>query len=256
MVQLEAAGLSDVGCVRVNNEDYCLLAQELGLYIVADGMGGAQAGEHASKLAAETVAQYVWQARRAAPEVLVKAFEEANRAVRSAASSDSSMEGMGTTLVAVLEAGDELLIASVGDSRAYLFEHGLLSTITDDQTWVNEVGRRLGLDEASLKTHPLRHVLTMAIGVSTPLRILSYSIKPRPSAQILLCSDGLHGVVDAETIARSLKSGQTLEQKCHSLVDAARKAGGPDNITCVLLQIAGQESPELETPTAENHIPQ
>src|SRR5260370_36416436 len=109
---LEAFGLSDVGCVRINNEDYCLLAQELGLYIVADGMGGAQAGEHASKLAAETVAEYVWKAQSKDGEVLVTAFEEANKAVRSAASSDASMEGMGTTLVAVLEAGvDESLLA-------------------------------------------------------------------------------------------------------------------------------------------------
>jgi PPM family protein phosphatase len=245
---LEAFGLSDVGCVRINNEDYCLLAQELGLYIVADGMGGAQAGEHASKLAAETVAEEVWKAHHAAAEVLVKAFEEANKAVRNAASADASMEGMGTTLVAVLEAGeDEILLASVGDSRAYLYQDSQLSVVTDDQTWVNEVGRRLGLDEASLKTHPLRHVLTMAIGVSTPLRILSYSLKPRPTAQILLCSDGLHGVVDAETIEQALKSSQTLEQKCHSLVDAARKAGGPDNITCVLLRISGDETPTSDS---------
>ena len=244
---LEAFGLSDVGCVRINNEDYCLLAQELGLYIVADGMGGAQAGEHASKLAAETVAEEVWKAHRRDAEVLVKAFEEANKAVRSAASADASMEGMGTTLVAVLDAGEEVLLASVGDSRAYLYQDGQLSVVTDDQTWVNEVGRRLGLDEASLKTHPLRHVLTMAIGVSTPLRILSYNLKLRPAAQILLCSDGLHGPVEAETIEETLKSSQTLEQKCHSLVDAARKAGGPDNITCVLLRISGDETPTSDS---------
>lgn len=237
---LEAFGLSDVGCVRTNNEDYCLLAQELGLYVVADGMGGAQAGEYASKLAAETVAESVWKAQRADAAVLVKAFEEANRAVRSAASADSAMEGMGTTLVAVLEAGDDLLIASVGDSRAYLYQNGALTTITDDQTWVNEVGRHLGLDEASLKTHPLRHVLTMAIGVSTPLRIHSYSVRYAPDTTILLCSDGLHGVVDSEQIARVLGSVQSLEAKAHSLIDAAKKGGGPDNITCVLLRTHSQ----------------
>lgn len=237
---LENYGLSDLGCVRQNNEDYCLLAPELGLYIVADGMGGARAGEHASKLAAETVANHIWKAGRNDLDVLVKAFEEANAAVKSAAASDSGMEGMGTTLVAVLESGEDLLIASVGDSRAYLHQEGALLPVTEDQTWVNEVGRRLGIDEESLKNHPLRHVLTMAIGVSSPLRILSYKIRPNPEATILLCSDGLHGVVDLETIRGVLNSLQSFEAKCHSLIDAARKNGGPDNITAVLLKAKPQ----------------
>src|SRR5215470_16316734 len=106
---LEAYGLSDLGCVRKNNEDYCLLAPELGLYLVADGMGGARAGEHASQLAAETVANYVWKAGRQDIDTLVKAFEEANRAVKDAAAQDAGMEGMGTTLVAVLEDGEDVL---------------------------------------------------------------------------------------------------------------------------------------------------
>ncbi len=232
---LENYGLSDLGCVRQNNEDYCLLAPELGLYIVADGMGGARAGEHASKLAAETVAECVWKAKRADAEVLTQAFEEANRAVKDAAASDAGMEGMGTTLVAVLESGEDLLLASVGDSRAYLFQRGVLAPVTEDQTWVNEVGKRLGIDEESLKSHPLRHVLTMAIGVSSPLRILSYKLRPEPGFIILLCSDGLHGVVEVETIRGVLDSVQTFEAKCHSLIDAAKQAGGPDNITAVLL---------------------
>jgi protein phosphatase len=233
---LEAFGLSDLGCVRKNNEDYCLLADELGLYIVADGMGGARAGEHASKLAAETVAEYVYRSGKRDPETLVKAFEEANRAVKDAAASDSGMEGMGTTLVAVLEAGEDILIASVGDSRAYLFQDTELMPVTEDQTWVNEIGRRLGIDEESLKTHPLRHVLTMAIGVSTPLRIHSYRLRLGSDSTILLCSDGLHGVVDLATIESVIKSPRTFEEKCHLLVDAAKKAGGPDNVTVVLLR--------------------
>jgi protein phosphatase len=233
---LESYGLSDLGCVRKNNEDYCLLAPELGLYIVADGMGGARAGEHASELAANTVANHIWSAGRKDIDTLVKAFEEANKSVKDAAAQDSGMEGMGTTLVAVLENGDDLLIASVGDSRAYLYQDDQLLIITEDQTWVNEVGRRLGIDEETLKNHPLRHVLTMAIGVSSPLRIHSYKIRPVANSYILLSSDGLHGVVGVETIESVLKNEQTFEGKCHSLIDAARKAGGPDNITVVLLR--------------------
>ena len=127
--------------------------------------------------------------------MLVEAFQKANHKVMEAAAADPSLEGMGTTMVAALAKNGELWIASVGDSRAYLYDEGQLHTITEDQTWVNEVGRRLGIDEETLKNHPMRHVLTMAIGVSEQLRVLTYVVKPTPGMQVLLCSDGLHGVV-------------------------------------------------------------
>jgi protein phosphatase len=233
---LDAFGMSDPGCVRTNNEDYYLLFRDRGLYLVADGMGGAQAGEHASKLAAETVAEFIWRNNRSEPDILPQAFTEANRRVMDAASNDAALEGMGTTLVAALERGQELLISSVGDSRAYIYEDGKLVVITEDQTWVNEVGRRLGLDEVTLKSHPMRHVLTMAIGVSPELRIHSYVLQPQPGTQVLLCSDGLHGVLDPTVIAEALARDISLESKCQFLIDSAREAGGPDNITAVLLQ--------------------
>lgn len=233
---LEAFGISDPGCVRTNNEDYYLLFRDRGLYLVADGMGGAQAGEHASKLAAETVAEYIWRNNRGDPEILGQAFEEANRRVMDAASSDASLEGMGTTLVAALERGQDLLVSSVGDSRAYVYRDGQLAAITEDQTWVHEVGRRLGLDEVSLKSHPMRHVLTMAIGVSPELRIHSYVLQPARGTLVLLCSDGLHGVLEPNVIAETLARDTSLEEKCQNLIQCAREAGGPDNITAVLLQ--------------------
>jgi serine/threonine protein phosphatase PrpC len=239
---LAAFGASDPGCVRSNNEDYFLVDPSIGLYLVADGMGGAQAGEHASKLAAETVREVVGDAVAKAangnrdPRILIQAFEEANRRVMDKASQDPSMEGMGTTLVAALATNGELLIANVGDSRLYLFENGRLHSITEDQTWVNEVGRRLGLDEDTLKTHPMRHVLTMAIGVSEQLRVHTYMLKPAPGMQVLLCSDGLHGVAKEEELAEILGSKKPLEAKCDGLIEAARAQGGPDNITAVILQ--------------------
>lgn len=242
---LEAFGLSDPGCVRTNNEDYCLVVPPLGLYVVADGMGGAQGGEHASKLAAETVAEFIYNAGTNDAETLRQAFEEANRRVILAAKNDVALEGMGTTLVAALEASEEILIASVGDSRAYVYEDGQLIVITEDQTWVQEIGRRLGIEEATLKNHPMRHVLTMAIGVSGSLRIHSYARKLKPGAQILLCSDGLHGVVDTESIAKVLTTDElSLESKCNELVEMARTNGGPDNITAVILRDATTTSAE------------
>ena len=236
-LMLEAFGASDAGCVRSNNEDYYLVAPAIGLYIVADGMGGAQAGEHASKLAAETLWEVVYQnAEGVDASMLVGGFHEANRRVMEAASADSTLEGMGTTMVAVLAKDGDLLIASVGDSRAYLFEQGTLSPVTEDQTWVNEVGRRLGIDEDSLKIHPMRHVLTMAIGVSEQLRVHTYLIRVSPGSQVLLCSDGLHGVAAEEEMTRVLASDAPLEAKCQELIAAARARGGPDNITAVLLK--------------------
>jgi protein phosphatase len=235
---IEAYGLSDPGCVRTNNEDYYLIASSLNLYLVADGMGGAAAGEHASKLAGDTVAEYVWKAGETSGEVLLQAIAEANRRVLHEAEADPAYQGMGTTLTVAWRVGDELLLANVGDSRAYLYHRGQLHIITEDQTWVNEVGRRLGINEEALKVHPMRHVLTMAIGVSDTLRIHSYAVPLEGGSQFLLCSDGLHGVVDSRIIGETLSGPGTLESKCQALVEAAKNAGGPDNITAVLLSVS------------------
>lgn len=207
--------------------------------MVADGMGGAQAGEHASRLAVETVRDAMAAAAAPiSPDDLLDAFAKANQRVMKEAEADPAMEGMGTTLVAAVENGGDLFIASVGDSRAYLFENGQLEAVTEDQTWVHEVGRRLGLDEETLKIHPMRHVLTMAIGVSPQLRVNHYHVHPMPGAEMLLCSDGLHGVAPDERIAEVLSGKDTLEIKCKKLIDVAREFGGPDNITAVLLKTA------------------
>ena len=202
-------------------------------------MGGARAGECASRLAVETVAETVFLAQRRDSQVLLSAVEAANQKVLAAAQGDESLEGMGTTLVAALENGDSLAIASVGDSRAYLFDHNGFRAITDDQTWINEVGRPLGLDEESLRHHPMRHVLTMAIGASSPLTVNCYSVPLEPRAIVLICSDGLHGVVEAPEIERILRTaghGGALEDGCRDLIEAAKKAGGPDNVTAVLVR--------------------
>jgi protein phosphatase len=239
---LEAFALSDQGCVRANNEDYCLIKPELGLYVLADGMGGARAGERASQLAVDTVAEVVQGDHRRDSQVLLKAVEEANRRVLEAARSDSSLEGMGTTLVVALETEEGLFIASVGDSRAYLLDDNGFRAITDDQTWVNEVGRPLGLDENSLRNHPMRHVLTMAVGTNAPLTVNCYCVPLKAGALVLISSDGLHGVLDANRIEGILRGdpfGGTLEQSCHRLIEAAKKAGGPDNITVILARKSG-----------------
>ena len=234
----EAFGISDPGCVRANNEDCYRLVPDLGLYILADGMGGAKAGERASELAVETVISAFREAGQRDSQVLLKAVEAANNKVRESARNDPALEGMGTTLVAALDMGDELLIASVGDSRAYLLDGDSFRGITEDQSWVNEVGRPLGIDEASLRTHPLRHVLTMAIGASTKLVVNFYSIPWKLGSLALLSSDGLHGVVGRDWLEKTLRSPASLEAKCRQFIELARKAGAPDNVTAVLLRRA------------------
>jgi serine/threonine protein phosphatase PrpC len=236
---LEACSLSDKGCVRSNNEDCCLVEPDLGLYVLADGMGGAKAGERASRMAVDTVAEIVFRAPHRDSQVLLQAVEEANRRVRDAAHKDPSLEGMGTTLVAALELEGALSIASVGDSRAYLLDESGLRVLTDDQTWVNEVGRPLGLDEESLRNHPMRHVLTMAIGASAPLTVNYYSVPLQAGSLVLICSDGLHGVLDPAELERILRSGRngvSLDESCRKLIEAAKAAGGPDNVTVVLMR--------------------
>ncbi len=238
---MDSFALSDKGLVRTNNEDYCRVLPDLSLYLLADGMGGAKGGETASHLAVETVTEIVSAAPVRDASVLLHAFEEANARVLTAASRDSKLEGMGTTLVAALAiAPQELAVVSVGDSRAYLFSNGELNPVTEDQTWVREVGIPLGLDADAIKRHPMRHVLTMAIGVSATLVKRYYSVVLEPLATLLLCSDGLHGVVDSALIAKILgengTSGATLELKCRNLIQAACEAGAPDNVSVVLVQ--------------------
>lgn len=244
---LDSASLSDVGSVRANNEDYCRTLPQLGLFVLADGMGGARAGERAAKLAVETVIEIVESSSSRNAGVLLKAVEDANRRVFDEASGDPELEGMGTTLVAAMvvpnmeeshaEPGPLVAIASVGDSRAYLCDAAGLRAITEDQTWVEEVGRPLGLDEQSLRRHPMRHVLTMALGVNVPVSIRYYMVRLRPGSLMLLSSDGLHGVLEGHVIEKILRdSSKSLQDRCQALVDQTHAAGSPDNVTVVLIQ--------------------
>jgi serine/threonine protein phosphatase PrpC len=237
----EACALTDPGKVRTTNQDFFRIVPELGLYVVADGMGGARGGARASQVAVETVEEILGKSPHRDAAALLGAVEEANQRVLREATSDPRYEGMGTTLVAALETGgSDLAIASVGDSRAYMLEAGKLRAITEDQTWVQEVGRTLGLDEASLKTHPMRHVLTMAVGVGPAIRIRYYGVNLKAGAVMMLSSDGLHGVVPEEQIEQILNDAQaTLEEKCRELISASNDAGSPDNVTVLLIRRAG-----------------
>lgn len=234
---IQYSGLSDVGCCRSSNEDSFALEPELGLFLVADGMGGAQAGELASAIATATVVHYV---REAAPsrtsEGLLEAIRAANRDILQQAAANPDYQGMGTTVVAVLLEDRLAHVASVGDSRLYLWRGGRLQRVTSDQTWVNEVGRSLGLTDEQIQTHPFRNVLTMAVGARDRIDIHSHEVLLQSGDLLLLCSDGLHGVVEETTLAEALAQPATLAGHNASLIELARDRGGPDNITAVLVE--------------------
>jgi len=236
---LEAYGLTDPGCQRNNNEDYFISDSSRGIFIVADGMGGANAGEYASRLSAETLYEFLLKADDdVSLSELEQGFVQANMAVREASAQSSELEGMGTTLVAGRMVDRvRLQLASVGDSRAYCLSENQLSVLTKDHTWVMEIGSRLGLTDEAIKHHPMRHVLTMAIGVSEELRVDSQVVTVFSGDQILLCSDGLHGVVDEKMLESTWKSEKSLVDKAHYLIEAAKERGGPDNITVVLIRV-------------------
>lgn len=236
---LDAFGLSDAGSVRANNEDYFVVDMDDGIFVLADGMGGAQAGEHASRLSAERLYSVLRESDPRDVTALEDGFQQANEAVLVAARSDTALEGMGTTLLAVRATRDgEMLLGSVGDSRAYLACDGQLRLLTRDQTWVAEVGPQIGLTAEGMKSHPMRHVLTMAVGCAEQLRVAVQAVAVKSGDQLLLCSDGLHGVVEEGVIAATLNSAKSLEEKCHYLVEAAKDRGAPDNVTVVLIRVA------------------
>ena len=247
---IRSYGMSHVGRVRTNNEDSYVTRPELNLFAVADGMGGAQAGERASQIAIQTVVEEVEQSGSSATiEDLAEAVREANRRVRVQAREAPELAGMGTTVVAALVHENRIEIVNVGDSRAYLQSDGSLYCITTDHSWVNEVGRSLGLSDEQLRTHPYRNVLTKAVGAEEQIEVQKLEIEFRPGDLLLLCSDGLHGVAGDRTIQELLRHGGALRDRCEALIEATLEKGAPDNITAVLVERTRSTD---STPTGSN----
>lgn len=245
---MTAAGHTDTGPTRTANEDHWHIDAGRGLYIVADGMGGHQAGEVAAHLAvAELVADLVasegdgfaWPLGRDAGQSdtanrISHALRRANDAVYSAGAADPALTGMGTTLTAMHVAGTRAVIGSVGDSRAYLVRGPHVELLTHDDTWLASV---LGLDgarEASARAHPMRHVLTSVIGARDPARPEVLTLDLTPGDIVVLATDGLHNVVDDMTIGHLVR-GVTAAAAAQALVDSAITRGTTDNVTVVVV---------------------
>ncbi len=231
-------GATHPGRSRENNEDSWTVEDSLNAAILADGMGGANCGEVGSELTVQGVVEYL---RNSAPglsleETAKEAIRAANRTVREAARERAECNGMGSTVVLALWRGSELVIANVGDSRAYLCRAGEMRQLSYDQNFANEMRTSLGFTEDHVRKMPNRHVLTMAIGVFDQVLIRTHVGRFEAGDRILLCSDGLYGPVDDATIGGIIAGGESLREKIERLIECANQNGGPDNVTAVLLE--------------------
>ncbi len=266
MMRIHAGGRTDVGQAREVNEDAFHLGDSV--FAVADGMGGHVAGEVASSTALQPIAAldgHVYADAGEARTALREAVIEANEAVVAKAVDDPQFQGMGTTLTAVLVEGRRAHVAHVGDSRAYLFRDGAFSQLTTDHTLVQRMIEEGRLTPEEASRHPQRSVITRAIGVEPDVDVDAMSLDLLPGDVVMLCSDGLSGPVDDDTIAEMLEpevtdDEPTPEARAHHaettasrLVDAANRAGGPDNITVVVLEF--EEPPTAPAPRTLNDAP-
>jgi protein phosphatase len=247
---------TDTGRQRSANEDSVFVRSPI--FVVADGMGGAQAGEVASRAAAEAFDRDLPEAP---PEqVLRETIEKANREIHELARSDPSRAGMGTTITAaIVDSGsEEVSIGHVGDSRAYRLREGRLERLTRDHSLVEEMRRKGQITEAQAEDHPQRSIITRALGPEPDVEVDLQTVPAAPGDVFLLCSDGLTTMLDEERIARTLGGATSMDQAVRSLVDAANRAGGRDNITALAFRLedaaAPQRAPEGATlvgPAAE-----
>jgi protein phosphatase len=233
-----AYGATHRGRKRENNEDAFHIEEPLSTAILADGMGGEKCGEVGSAITVRAVTDYLSapEAGLSLEEVVKEAIRAANRQVIEAAKMRTECDGMGSTIVMAVWDGPEVIIANVGDSRAYLHRGGELRQLSYDQNFANELRTKLGFSEERLRTMPNRHVLTMAVGPFEHVLVRTHVERLEPGDRVLLCSDGLHGPVDHETIARLVGAYRQLSDSVQALIDCALKNGGPDNVTAVLLE--------------------
>ena len=232
---LAAHGVSHKGR-RKTTEDAMVIDPATGLFVVADGMGGHNAGEVASALAVQSLQESLGRADDANESTLAEALCLANDQVLNAAITNPTYEGMGTTVVAACVKDGSVVFANVGDSRIYRMSGGALEQLTSDDSWVSRVlpADAIGSEEAS--RHPMRHVLTKVVGLREDMEPSVGSSPFAPGNTLLLCTDGLHGVVNDAAIASMLAQSESVETIASELVDRALSEGSTDNITAVVVR--------------------
>jgi PPM family protein phosphatase len=243
---IESYSLSDIGCVRHENQDRVLADHSLGLFVVADGMGGHKHGEKAAELAIDTMKYYMDSSRDRFDVTwpfgynfdlsldanrLATSIQLANRHVWNYAAQSSQFSGMGTTVAALLLSGENVIIGNVGDSRVYLFRHSELQQMTIDDSFVATAAAQ----GADLANNSMRNVLTQAAGAEGPLDVHIAELKLENRDLFLLTSDGLHAVIGDAAIRSIIGRGGSSEHLAEHLIAASRVHGAPDNVSCIII---------------------
>jgi PPM family protein phosphatase len=256
-----AAAKTDVGRRRKGNEDSFCLAPEIGLFVVADGMGGHAAGEVASRLAVETI--HEWMAKylggdsvavvgpeepacSAESNYLVSSIRLANRVIYDAAQGRSEYAGMGTTVVSILATGERLTLAHVGDSRIYRVRGDEIAQVSRDHSFVQQQVDRGIITPEEAEESQYKHMITRALGLKESVEV---DVAERPAEAgdtFILCSDGLSDLLDNEEILAIVKEQPDLAQACQQLIDRANLKGGDDNITTLLVRVEAGDAPKPE----------
>ena len=244
---IKSFSVTDIGRKRKLNQDFVYSSDEAvgnlkNVYIVADGMGGHQAGDYASKCTVETMVREIKGCFEQSPiRILSRAIRIANDQVRRKAREDESLYGMGTTVVAATVLGKYLQVAHVGDSRLYIINEEVRQ-ITRDHSLVEEMVRMGGLDREAARNHPDKNIITRAIGARDTIEIDFFHEELKSGDLILMCSDGLTNMLEDEEISRILKTPGTIEERAERLIDAANQNGGRDNIAVILIDAFAREN--------------
>lgn len=243
---MEAFADTDIGLCRSTNQDEFYYSLEPvgnlpNLFMVADGMGGHNAGDFASKYTIETMKSIIQMDLLKTPEqIFHNAIRRVNRMLFDKAAQDSSLKGMGTTLVAATVVGEELIVANVGDSRLYVIEEGMRQ-ITQDHSYVEEMVRKGRMERGSAEYMEKKNMITRAIGVFSAVQPDYFRITLWKNSRILLCTDGLSNMVPEDVMLQILQGEGSVENKVKALIELARENGGSDNITALLIDRQGRK---------------
>ncbi len=243
---LRSYALTDIGQKRQLNQDFIYRSETPvgnlpNVFIVADGMGGHNAGDYASRLAVETVVEEISTSFEKNPvKILNNAIERANEMLRKRAREDRALSGMGTTIVAATCIGKYLEVANVGDSRLYVISDEIRQ-ITQDHSLVEEMVRMGGLDKETARNHPDKNIITRAVGARRDVEVDFFDVELQTGDMFLLCSDGLTNMVDDEMICRILKGDGNLEDRVEELTRTANQNGGKDNISVIVIELSADE---------------
>lgn len=242
--------VTDIGKKRKLNQDFVYASDEPvgnlpNVYIVADGMGGHNAGDFASKCTVETMIREMKGCfEKNAIRILSKAIMVANDRIRRKAREDERLYGMGTTVVAATCIGKYLQVANVGDSRLYIINDEEIRQITRDHSLVEEMVRMGGIDRKAARNHPDKNIITRAIGARDTIEIDFFNEELKDGDIVLMCSDGLSNMLEDEEIGQILRSKGSLEERAEKLVEAANNNGGKDNIAVIIIDVFADESNE------------